>query len=45
MGFDLAQETDPELLGRLKKITGYDLVVVDTPPALGSRVLAAVGDR
>ena len=42
MGFDLAQETNPELLGRLQKITGYDLVVVDTPPALGSKVLAAV---
>ena len=42
MGFDLAQETDPELLGRLQKITGYDVVVVDTPPALGSKVLAAV---
>lgn len=42
MGFDLAQETDPGLLGRLQKITGYDLVVVDTPPALGSRVLATV---
>jgi len=42
MGFDLAQETDPGLLGGLQKITGYDLVVVDTPPALGSKVLAAV---
>ena len=42
MGFDLAQETDPELLARLQNITGYDLVVVDTPPALGSKVLAAV---
>jgi len=42
MGFDLAQEIDPGLLGGLQKITGYDLVVVDTPPALGSKVLAAV---
>lgn len=42
MGFDLAQETNPGLLGDLQKITGYDLVVVDTPPALGSKVLTAV---
>ena len=42
MGFDLAQETDRGLLGGLQKIIGYDLVVVDTPPALGSKVLAAV---
>ena len=42
MGFDLAQETDPKLLGNLRKIEGYDLVVVDTPPALRSEALAAV---
>src|ERR687886_1959987 len=42
MGFDLAQETDPKLLGRLRKIEGYDLVVVDTPPALRSEALATV---
>lgn len=42
MGFDLTQETKPGLLGDLQKITGYDLVVVDTPPALGSKVLTAV---
>lgn len=42
MGFDLAQETDPGLLGRLQQITSYELVVVDTPPALGSQALAAV---
>ncbi len=41
-GFDLAQETDPKLLGGLSKIEGYDLVVVDTPPALHSEALAAV---
>lgn len=40
--FDLAQETDPKLLGGLSKIEGYDLVVVDTPPALHSEALAAV---
>jgi chromosome partitioning protein len=42
LGFDLSQETDPQLLGNLAKITGYDLVVVDTPPALRSEVLASV---
>ncbi|MBD1919830.1 ParA family protein [Microcoleus sp. FACHB-831] len=42
MPFDLAKETDPKLLGRLRKIEGYDLVVVDTPPALRSEALAAV---
>lgn len=42
LGFDLTQETNPELLGNLRKITDYELVVVDTPPALGSKALAAV---
>jgi chromosome partitioning protein len=42
MSFDLAQETDPGLLSRLRKIEGYDLAVVDTPPALRSEALAAV---
>ncbi|MFB2880919.1 AAA family ATPase [Floridanema aerugineum] len=41
-GFDLAQETNPKLLNRLRKIEGYDLVMVDTPPALHSDALAAV---
>ena len=42
MGFDLSQETNPKLLSHLRKIKGYDLVVVDTPPALQSEALAAV---
>lgn len=42
MGFDLAQETNPHLLGELRKVKGYQLVVVDTPPALASEALAAV---
>ncbi|MBD2691875.1 AAA family ATPase [Anabaena catenula] len=42
MGFDLAQDTNPQLLGELPKITSYDLVIVDTPPALRSEALAAV---
>jgi len=42
MGFDLAQEMNPRLLAGLRKITDYELIVVDTPPALGSEALAAV---
>ena len=42
MGFDLARETDPTLLGGLRKIGNYEVVVVDTPPALGSDALEAV---
>lgn len=42
LGFDLVKETNPQLLGTLRKIKGYDLVMVDTPPALRSEVLAAV---
>jgi chromosome partitioning protein len=42
IGFDIAQETNPKLLGKLRKIQGYDLIVVDTPPALHSEALAVV---
>jgi chromosome partitioning protein len=42
MGFDLSQETQPSLLGELRQVKNYDIVVVDTPPALGSDALAAV---
>jgi len=42
MPFDLAQETDPRLLSRLKRVEGYGAVVVDTPPALRSEALEAV---
>ncbi len=42
IGFDLAQETDPQLLENLRKVVGYDLIIVDTPPALSSATLAAV---
>ncbi len=42
MGFDLAQETDPQFLSRLRAIDDYEIVVVDTPPALNSAALAAV---
>jgi chromosome partitioning protein len=40
--FDVSQETDPTLLGKLKNIKDYGLIVVDTPPALSSDALAAV---
>ena len=42
MPFDLAQENDPQLLKQLKKVKDYELVVVDTPPALRSDALKAV---
>ncbi|MEM0980135.1 MAG: ParA family protein [Cyanobacteria bacterium P01_H01_bin.58] len=42
MTFDITQETDATLLGKLKKVSDYSLIVVDTPPALNSTALAAV---
>ncbi|MGD1863184.1 MAG: AAA family ATPase [Phormidesmis sp.] len=42
IGFDVSKETDPALLGKLKKLDTYDLIVVDTPPAISSESLAAV---
>ncbi len=42
MGFDLSQEHNPELLQNLRSINGYDLIVVDTAPALSSSALTAV---
>ncbi|HIK28656.1 MAG: ParA family protein [Oscillatoriaceae bacterium SKW80] len=42
MGFELVEETNPNLLSGLRKIEGYELVIVDTPPALRSQALAAV---
>lgn len=42
MPFDLSQETDPKLLGQLRQIKGYDLIMVDTPPALHSEALKTV---
>lgn len=41
-GFDLLQELDSQRLLGLGKVQGYEMVVVDTPPALGSSILAAV---
>jgi chromosome partitioning protein len=42
MPFELSTETDPKLLKQLKKVKGYELVVVDTPPALRSEALLSV---
>jgi chromosome partitioning protein len=42
MPFELSTETDPKLLKQLKKVKGYELVVVDTPPALRSDALLSV---
>lgn len=36
MGFKVEQESDPNSLARVKKIKGYDWIVVDTPPATGN---------
>jgi chromosome partitioning protein len=36
MGLELAVETDPNLLGRLRDVDGFDVVVVDSPPRLDS---------
>ncbi|NJO77831.1 MAG: ParA family protein [Cyanobacteria bacterium RM1_2_2] len=41
MGFDLTQEDDPRLLKQMREVN-YQIVVVDTPPALNSEALAAV---
>lgn len=40
--FDLSQESDPAKLKQLRRISGYDLVLVDTRPALDSDGLRQV---
>lgn len=42
MGFDLTQETDPQLLKQLREVNHYPVIIVDMPPALDSRSLSAV---
>ena len=44
-GFDVAWETDPAVLSELRRVSGYDYVVVDTQPALRSEGLRAVLSR
>ncbi|NEQ53689.1 MAG: ParA family protein [Leptolyngbya sp. SIO3F4] len=40
--FDFSHETDVEMLGQLKALEDYELIVVDTAPALHSKALGAV---
>ena len=40
--FDLTRESDSKLLGELHQIQDYNVIVVDTPPALRSQALQAV---
>ena len=42
MGLELAVETDPTLLGKLREVEGFDVVVVDSPPRLDSLGLQLV---
>ena len=42
MAFDLSTESDPGVLSNLHQIKNYQLIVVDTPPALRSDALKAV---
>ncbi|MDB9494415.1 ParA family protein [Spirulina major CS-329] len=42
MTFDLATDSNPDLLGKLPQITDYELIVVDTQPALRSEALNAI---
>ena len=45
MLFDLAQESDPDLLNQLRKVKDYELVIVDTAPSRESEALKAVIDK
>ena len=42
MNFDLATDSDPQLLGKLRQVKDYEVIVVDTPPSRNSDTLAAV---
>ena len=42
MPFDVSQESDPQVLNNLHQIQDYDVIMVDTPPALRSEALQAV---
>lgn len=39
---EVVQETDPRMLGRVREVGGYDVVLVDTRPALRAEALGAV---
>jgi chromosome partitioning protein len=40
--FDVMNETDQNILAKLKRIGGYDFLICDTPPALASEALQIV---
>lgn len=40
--FDLAQETNPQVLAQLRQVASYSALVVDTPPALADSTLTLV---
>ncbi|ACB53468.1 unknown [Crocosphaera subtropica ATCC 51142] len=42
MDFDLTEENNPKILQKLRQVEEYDLIVVDTPPALRSEALKSV---
>jgi chromosome partitioning protein len=42
LGFDIVRENDPDHLKQLKALKDYEIIVVDTPPALQSAVILAV---
>ncbi len=42
MDFDFTQASDPQFLEKLHQIEKYNIVIVDTPPALRSEALKAV---
>ena len=45
MPFDLAQESNPDVLTQLRNVKDYELVVVDTAPSRESETLKAVIDK
>ena len=42
ISFDVVHETNPTVLRKLRNAKGYDLVLVDTPPNLGTVLLDAI---
>jgi chromosome partitioning protein len=40
--FDVAQETDPKTLGKLRNLSDYQALICDTPPGLSGQSLALI---
>ena len=40
--FDLAQETNPQVLAKLREVANYGVIIVDTPPALDDATVSLV---